>query len=233
MKTVWTMTVVAALAALAAGCDSGTSATTTSAADTAGGDTQTASFTDTTATFDSDKVGELPAGFTAAKGTWKVVADAKAPSAPNVVEQSALDLDFPQLVLDKAGSFDYGEITVNLQVMSGAKAQAAGVVFRRVDDKNMYTVRINQTEGTWNLFRTIDGTRDKFDPIAGAPGAKQGEYTKLKVQFKDKVITAWANDVKVIEYTETSDKAPLKGKVGLWTKDDSVARFDDFAVAHK
>ena len=226
---------VAAGAILAvSGCDSGTKAATTADAATTGADsTATAGPTDSAAKFDADKVGDTPAGFTAAKGTWKVVADAAAPSGGNVVEQSAADQDFPVLTYDKAGEFDYGEITVSLKVVSGTKAQAAGVVFRHVDAKNFYTVRINQTEGTWNIFRTIDGTRDKFDPIAGAPGAKQGEYTKLKVTFKDKVVTAWANDVKIIEYTETSDKAPVKGKIGLWTKDDSVSRFDDLSVAHK
>lgn len=185
---------------------------------------------DQAANFDADKAGDTPAGFTAVKGTWKVVADGTAPSKGNAVEQSALDKDFAVLTYDTAGAFADGEVSVALKVMSGATAQAAGVVLRFVDTANYYTVRINQTEGTWNIFRTIAGTRDKFDPIAGAPGAKGGEYTKLKVVMKGKVFTAYANDVKVIEYTETSDKAPASGKVGLWTKDDSVSRFDDLAV---
>ncbi len=183
--------------------------------------------------FDTDKVGETPAGWSVVKGTWKVAVDLAAPSTPNVLEQSATDQDFPIALFDKMGAIDYGEMFVRLKVISGSKAQAAGVVFRYVDDKNYYTVRINQTEGTWNLFRTIDGMREKFDPIAGAPGADPATFTLLKVKFKGTAITAYANNVPVITYTETSPKAPTKGKVGLWTKDDSVVHFDSLEVGHE
>lgn len=184
--------------------------------------------------FDSDKVGEAPPGWSAVKGTWKVVVDTTSPSPPNVLEQSATDQEFPILIFDKMGSaMDYGEMFAKIKVISGVKAQAAGVVIRYKDDKNYYTVRINQTEGTWNLFRTIAGVREKFDPIAGAPGVKAGEYTQLKVKWKDKKITAFANNVQVIDYTETLTTAPTTGKVGLWTKDDSVVHFDVVECGHE
>lgn len=184
--------------------------------------------------FDSDKVGDTPPGWSAVKGTWKVVVDPDAPSKPNVLEQSATNQDFPILLFDLMGSeMDYGEMFAKIKVISGVNAQAAGFVIRYVDPENYYTIRINQTEGTWNLFRTIAGNREKFDPIPGAPGVKVGEYTLLKVKWKAKKITAFANNIAVIDYTETSDKAPTKGKVGLWTKDDSVARFDTVECGHE
>src|SRR5713101_5415706 len=68
---------------------------------------------DTNLNFDSDKTGEIPAGFHGARtgqgseGTWVVTADSTAPSKPNVVAQTSrdhTDYRFPLLIADQ-GTF--------------------------------------------------------------------------------------------------------------------------------
>src|SRR2546426_4645 len=182
-------------------------------------------------TFDSDTPGQLPAKFHSAKtggGTqekWTVTVDPTAPSKPNVVAQTSTDQTdyrFPLLISDE-GSFQDLDLSVRFKAVSGNIDRAAGLVFRLKDPNNYYIVRANALENNYRLYHVVNGRRSQF---AGANlKVTSGEWHELRVEAAGNKITCYYDGNKKIEATDDTFKDA--GKVGLWTKADSVTYFDD------
>ncbi len=187
--------------------------------------------------FDADTVGQLPATFHAAltgqgaKPEWAVKTDATAPSQPNVLAQLSkdkTDYRFPLAILDE-GSFKDLELSVKFKAVSGEIDRAAGLVFRLKDANNYYIVRANALEGNYRLYHVIAGKRQQF---AGANlKVASDEWHELRVVCIGNKITCYYDGEKKIEATDNTFSEA--GKVGLWTKADSVTYFDDLQVISK
>jgi hypothetical protein len=187
--------------------------------------------------FDGDTPGSLPAKFHSAKTggggaeKWAVTADSTAPSKPNVVAQTSTDQTdyrFPLLIADE-GSFQDLDLTVRFKAVSGSVDQAAGLVFRLKDPNNYYIVRANALENNYRLYHVINGRRMQF---AGANfKVSSGEWHELRVELVGNKITCYYDGEKKIEATDNTFKDA--GKVGLWTKADSVTYFDNLKVTAK
>jgi hypothetical protein len=187
--------------------------------------------------FDSDQAGSLPSNFHSARtgqGTesqWVVSADPSAPSKPNVVAQTSADSTdyrFPLLIADE-GSFRDLDLTVKFKAVSGEVDQAAGLVFRLKDANNYYIVRANAREDNYRLYRVVAGRRRVF---AGANlEVTSGQWHELRVNNVGNRIICYYDGIKKIEAID--DTFNDAGKVGLWTKADSVTYFDDFRVIAK
>lgn len=188
-------------------------------------------------TFDSDKVGQIPAGFHGARtgqgseGTWAVMADPTAPSKPNVVAQTSrdrTDYRFPLLIADEGGFKDL-EISVKFKAVEGEVDRAGGLVFRLKDANNYYIVRANALEDNYRLYHVVNGSRRQF---AGANlKVTSGEWHELRVECVGNKIICYYDGQKKIEATDDTFKDA--GKVGLWTKADSLTYFDDLRVVAK
>jgi hypothetical protein len=187
--------------------------------------------------FDSDSDGFLPARFHSARtgqGTpsqWVVLADSTAPSKPNVIGQTSVDSTdyrFPLLIADE-GSFRDLEVTVRFKAVSGELDQAAGLVFRLKDANNYYIVRANAKEDNYRLYRVVAGRRRAF---AGANmEVTAREWHELRVDCVGNKIICYYDGVRKMEAVD--DTFRDAGKVGLWTKADSVTYFDDFRIIAK
>lgn len=187
--------------------------------------------------FDSDTPGQLPAKFHTAKTgggsseKWAVTGDPTAPSKPNVVAQTSTDQTdyrFPLLIADE-GSFQDLDISVRFKAVSGRVDRAGGLVFRLKDPNNYYIVRANALEANYRLYHVVNGRRSQF---AGANlKVTSGEWHELRVEVVGNKITCYYDGDKKIEATDSTFKDA--GKVGLWTKADSVTYFDDLKVIGK
>ncbi len=187
--------------------------------------------------FDSDAVGGVPIKFHGARtgqgseGKWVVMADANAPSKPNVVAQISTDntdYRFPLLVSDE-GSFKDLELSVKFKAVAGEVDRAGGLVFRLKDANNYYIVRANALEDNYRLYHVVKGSRRQF---AGANfKVTSGEWHELKVECVGNKIICYYDGAKKIEATDETFKD--SGKIGLWTKADSVTYFDDVKVVAK
>jgi hypothetical protein len=187
--------------------------------------------------FDGDRAGSLPSNFHSARtgeGTesqWVVLADPSAPSRPNVVAQTSADSTdyrFPLLIADE-GSFRDLNLTVKFKAVSGEVDQAAGLVFRLKDANNYYIVRANAREDNYRLYRVVAGRRRVF---AGANlEVTSGQWHELRVDSIGNKIICYYDGAKKIEAIDDTFKDA--GKVGLWTKADSVTYFDDLKVLAK
>src|SRR6266567_4384646 len=187
--------------------------------------------------FDGDTSRQMPAKFHSAKtggGTqekWVVTADPSAPSKPNVVAQTSTDKTdyrFPLLISD-AGSFQDLDVSVKFKAVSGSIDRAGGLVFRLKDPNNYYIVRANALENNYRLYHVVNGRRSQF---AGANlKVTSGEWHELRVEVVGNNITCYYDGNKKIEATDDTFKDA--GKIGLWTKADSVTYFDDLKATAK
>ena len=187
--------------------------------------------------FDRDAAGQMPGKFHGAltgqgeKGKWVVKVDSSAPSQPNVLAQVSndkTDYRFPLAIADE-GSFQDLDLSVKFKAVSGEVDRAAGLVFRLRDANNYYIVRANALESNYRLYRVVAGKRVQF---AGANfKVASGEWHELRVECIGNRITCYYDGDKKIESTDDTFKEA--GKVGLWTKADSVTYFDDLRVNAK
>jgi hypothetical protein len=184
--------------------------------------------------FEASVVGTLPAGFSSAvtggggPASWTVVEDVTAPSGGKVLAQTSTDktsLRFPLCVYD---GFTAPDVTVSVRFkpVSGTVDQAAGLVARYRDKDNYYVVRANALENNIRLYKVERGNRKQF--AAANVKVPSGEWQTLALKVKGAHFRVIFNDVLLFEADDGTFKNA--GKVGLWTKADSVTSFDDLRV---
>src|SRR5438093_1487102 len=185
-----------------------------------------------TVNFDNMKVGTAPPGWTATQtGTgaakWSVDKDASAPSKPNVLKQSG-QATFPVCIKNDTNIKD-GFVEVKFKPIAGKEDQAGGVIWRVQDANNYYIARANALENNVTTYYTIRGkrTEKKRAKIKGASSA----WHTLRVDFSGNRFTVTFDGKKAIEWDDDTFKNA--GKVGVWTKADSITEFDDFTYASK
>jgi 3-keto-disaccharide hydrolase len=183
--------------------------------------------------FDTDAIGSAPAGWTVAKTgkgdpRWTVEEDPTAPSKSKVVKQSGR-ATYP-LLLKNGTSVKDGFVEVQFKTISGSEDRAAGLVWRARDANNYYVVRANALEDNVVLYKTVNGVRSALD-IVGRKGGygiaapvPANRWLGLRVDFKGNRFKVLYNGKQLFEVEDSTFSDA--GKVGLWTKADSVTLFD-------
>jgi hypothetical protein len=184
--------------------------------------------------FETATVGELPAGFSTAvtggggPGAWRVVEDATAPNGGKVLAQTSTDKTssrFPLCIYDRIAAKDV-EVSVTFKPVSGTVDQAAGLVARYRDQDNYYIVRANALEDNVRLYKVERGKRQQFAGVnANVPA---NEWQTLTLEVKGAHFRVFLNHTLLFEADDATFKEA--GKVGLWTKADSVTSFDNLTV---
>jgi len=193
--------------------------------------------------FDKEKVQELPTSWLSeytgqgSKGNWKVVADSTAPSQPNVLAQlsdDATNYRFPLAIAEKTNYKDV-VLTVHFKAIAGVRDQGAGLVWRFRDANNYYVVRANALENNVVLYKMQDGKRISLAPKGTSEktyGVKTrvpgNTWNQLGVHVKGSLFTVSLNGQKLFEVEDNTFVEG--GKIGLWTKADSVIYFDDLTA---
>jgi hypothetical protein len=181
-----------------------------------------------TITFDADRPGTPPAGWTCGStggGTpiWTVEADSGAPSGANVLKQSG-KAPFPWCVR-QGTAVTNGTVEVKFKPLSGREDQAGGLVWRWKDGDNYYVARANALENNVSLYYTERGRRLTLKYV-DAPVAANTWHT-LRVEFQGTQIRVALDGKTYIELSDSHISGA--GAVGVWTKADSVTVFDDFS----
>ncbi len=183
--------------------------------------------------FDSDKPDTPPAGFafgrtgSGREGRWVVLAEKDAPSAPHILAQvdgDATDYRFP--VAFTGPEMNDLRLSVKCKPVAGKVDQGCGLVFRFKDADNYYITRANALEDNIRLYHVVKGRRQQF---AGWNGkVASGIWHDLTVEAQGDHFQIFFNGKKVIDaHDKTFTEA---GKIGVWTKADSVIYFDDLSV---
>jgi len=183
-----------------------------------------------TINFDDLKTGAPPPGWTATQtgkgeAKWAVAADATAPSKPNVLKQSG-EATYPVCIRENTSIQD-GFVEVKFKPLSGKEDQAGGVIWRCKDSDNYYIARANALEDNVTIYHTIRGKRT--EKRRTEMKVVSNHWHTLRVDFKGNHFTVTLDGKKAIEWQDDTFKEA--GKVGVWTKADSVTLFDDFSYA--
>jgi hypothetical protein len=190
--------------------------------------------------FDDQKAGGVPDGWTATltgkgKSVWTVEKDDTAPSAPMVLKQSGT-ASFPLCVKNDT-SLKNGYVEVKFKPLTGKVDQAAGIVWRYRDAQNYYVVRANALEDNVVLYKMEKGKRSSLEIVGrkGGYGVKQevaqGKWQTLRVEFVEETFAVSLDGKELFRVKDAT--FPQAGKVGVWTKADSVTLFDDFTYGKK
>jgi hypothetical protein len=184
--------------------------------------------------FQKDKVGEAPAGFSFGRtgqgrpGKWVVVADPGASAGGRALAQvdtDETDYRFPVAVANEPLLKDV-RLEVRCKPVSGKVDQACGLVFRYRDENNYYVTRANALEDNVRLYHVVNGRRRQF---AGWNGKVAGQtWHTLAVEARGNRFRVEYDGKAIIDASdETFQEA---GKVGVWTKADSVTHFDGLSA---
>jgi hypothetical protein len=177
--------------------------------------------------------GSSPDGFALARtgqgapAQWTIADDPTA-TAGRAIEQSSTDRTgyrFP-LAIHEATSATNLEVTVRFKAVAGEVDQAAGIALRLRDADNYYVARANALEDNVRFYRVVKGRREQLEGANLKVTANAWHTLGLRAEG-DRFTVSY--DGKVL-FTATDKTFAEAGKVALWTKSDSVTRFDDINI---
>jgi hypothetical protein len=161
--------------------------------------------------------------WTSVGGQWAVEEMMGAPSGKKVLVQRATKNEFNVIV---APGLPYGDVEVSMKFkpIAGREDASGGIVFRFTDGK-YYVVRANALEDNFRLYSYDRGRRQLATASVKAPALGQWHTVRLVVVGDH--MQAWLDGKLYLDHRDARFKS---GRVGLWTKADSVTAFDDLHV---
>jgi len=184
--------------------------------------------------FDGDAPGASPAGFSFGRtgsgheGKWTVRAESAAPSGSNVLAQvdaDPTDDRFPIAFTSESFAPDV-DVSVKCKPISGSVDQACGLVLRLADLNNYYLTRANALESNVRLYVVKDGHRQQLASWSATVTA--GAWHDYRVVARGDHFEVFWDGSKVLDIKDTTFNGG--GRVGVWTKADSVTHFDNLTV---
>jgi hypothetical protein len=179
--------------------------------------------------FDRTTVGSPPPGFTFAKtgkgsdGEWMVVADptAKEGFAIEQTSTDTTDYRFP-LAIHASLSAKNLKAEIRFKAVGGKVDRAAGIAVRVEDPDNYYIARANALENNVRFYRVVAGKRQQLG--TADLRVTSGEWHTLALDARDQRFAVSYDGAALFEVTDPT--FTQAGGVALWTKSDSVTRFD-------
>ncbi len=177
--------------------------------------------------FEQSPVGQLPAGWSAAKtgegmgSIWKVLAG----DTSQVLAQtsSAGPNGLFNLCVADSSSYRDLELSVAIKAVAGKNDRGGGPVWRYRDDGNYYVARWNPLEDNFRVYKVVAGKRIQLGTADVKAPADRWHTIKI-TQVGDEIRCYLDGTLHLQAKDDTFQTA---GKIGLWTKSDAVAHFDD------
>ena len=160
---------------------------------------------------------------------------------------------FPIAVLKTVDSFSDGKVSMKFKTIAGDADRASGILFNVKPNGDWLTIRYNDTEHNIVLWEFHNGIR------RSVRRGREGEWMLDRAAWHEMVLTINGAQLRTevdgklaLEYTLGTEpgpgrngappnpdlipannsvlRPPVAGKVGLWSKSDSVSYFKDFVV---
>jgi hypothetical protein len=198
--------------------------------------------------FSRTKPGEAPADFrgtltgTGLPGEWKVIEEelisplAPADARPSVttrqpvlaqLSQDKTDERFPLLVYEGETFSDF-TLTTRFKTVSGLVEQMAGVAFRIQDETNYYVLRASSLGNSFRFYKFVQGERSQ--PVGVDVEVPRGVWQELAVECTGNRIRCLLNGRQL--FPDLTDDSFSEGRIGFWTKSDSVSYFADARIVY-
>jgi hypothetical protein len=173
--------------------------------------------------FDLSKVSE---GWETISGIWGIEDVAGASRDGRALVQRATDNEF-NIIIAPGGPYGDVDVSVRFKPISGWEDASGGIVFR-FSEGRYYLMRANATEDNFRLYY-YDGRR-RMLASASIMAPMLGEWHTLRVLATGGSLHGWLNSRLLINHR---DGRFTTGRIGLWTKADSVTAFDSLAITPK
>ena len=199
--------------------------------------------------FAGTPVGSIPKGFrsflggSGSPGKWEVqLVEAPSLLAPltpmasthnrqavlTQVSRDATDERFPMLIFEDEVLGDF-TFTTKFKLVAGEKEQMAGIAFRWQDVNNYCYVRASGQSGTIYFYEVVEGARRP--PVGNKVELATNVWHELTVENIGSRVRVLFNGKEVMPPLLTK-VFPL-GKIGFWTKSDSLTYFTDARLDFK
>ncbi len=136
---------------------------------------------------------------------------------------------FPFAVANNIDNFENGEITVRFKGVAGRIDQGAGILFDLKANGDYYAIRANPLEHNLVLWRYKHGKRSSVSWVRNVKTPSH-KWHDLKLTVQGNLIKGSVNGKLYLTHRLPDS---VSGKVGLWTKADSVVYFDDYKVTSR
>ena len=183
--------------------------------------------------FDSYQNGTIPQGFsdisTDKTPSWIIKSESSAPSKPNVLEKLPINdtEDYHIQIIPDSPTSDTANVTMSFKIVSGEKAKSAGMILRFIDEKHYFVLMADSINNRLSLCKqTPEYLICNYDkPVTIAPG----QWHTMKALISSQGIAGTIDGQLLIR---SNDHNYVTGAVGMWTKKDTLAYFDDFKVEY-
>jgi hypothetical protein len=175
-------------------------------------------------------------------GEWKIVLDDVPSQMPAISSRAAAiakrpvlaqlaqdptDEHFPLLMFQEE-TYDDFTLTTRIKNVKGVAEQMAGIAFRIQDETNYYVVRASSLGNTFRFYKVVNGLRG---PLIGPEvPIKAGVWHDLTIECKGNQIRCLFDGKELIPML--TDNSFARGKIGFWTKSDSVSYFADTRITY-
>lgn len=186
-------------------------------------------------TFDAERLDTAPAGFTFARagagspGRWIVINDPSASSGTMVLAQLDPDPtpDRVLIAIENPMSIRDVHLSVRCRIVSGSFDQTCGLVARYRDPKNYFVTRASARDNAISLSIVQEGQLQELARWQGQVTATVWHSYRFEVRGLH--LEVFWDGEQVIDYRGAFTDA---GRVGVETKADSIAYFDDLRAEH-
>jgi len=134
---------------------------------------------------------------------------------------------FPYAVAKDVDDFHDGEISIRFRLLAGQLDQCAGILFNLKPNGDYLTVRFNGKEDNLVLWTFKNGKRSFVKKGSENVHLKMGEWHRMKIAVSGTQLRGFLDEQPLLEYTLPE---AVSGKIGLWSKTDSVSQFADYVV---
>jgi len=135
---------------------------------------------------------------------------------------------FPYAVARDIDDFHDGDISIRFKIVAGQLDQCAGILFNLKSNGDYLTVRFNGMEDNVVLWTFNKGVRKFVKKGAENVPLARNQWHTLQISVHGTNLQASVNGKHLLDYTLAE---PVSGKVGVWSKTDSVSYFDDYTVS--
>ena len=184
-------------------------------------------------TFDQQKSGEAPAGFSmlgfgeGPAADWTIKADIDAPSASNILvaNSSCLAVTCYRLMVANGFQYEYPDVSVRMRFPPDAATGVGGVVFGVKDATHFYAAVVDLATKTLEVSRVVDGEETRLGRSSIMP--KAVPWHTLRIQrntsfTKDFIETFFDGQLVVT----VEDQSLATGQVGLLVRGQTALDFD-------
>ncbi len=184
-------------------------------------------------TFDQQKSGEVPAGFSmlgfgeGAAADWTIKEANDAPSASNVlgVKSSCQAVACYRLIVADGLQYEYPDVSVRMRFPIDAQAGGGGVVFGVQDGTSFYAAVVDLAAKTIEVIRVVDGKELSLGRRSITPKAVPWHTLRIQrntIISKDFIETYFDGQLVVA----VQDQALATGQVGLLVRGQTALDFD-------